>query len=402
MMCAREISKENGTLQVGHVMPNTQTRLNTLLWMDDVVLKANNITDMDILLEKTNDIANRYHIAFGKEKSKVMRIGKDTERQNAHQFKLGDMDIEYADKYKYLGQLINNKTNLSDHIKSIKGKCEATYQTILNILYNREFGNVRMKAIWKLVEVCIIPVITYASETWEPKKTEMKMLNSILDNIMRRILITPQTTPRESLYIETNLLDVEKIIDKRKVNMYYRVTKYKTQMTEFLTQTDNETEWKTNIRRTAKKYDINLEHLTQMSPGKAKKHIRKTIQKKFREELLSNTGKKSKVQYLIDGYLPNEKTDYTNCLNRENTSIIFNTRTRMLDIKGNYKNKYEDHTCRLCGQAEETQDHILTECPIIQEENLTIPKHLLFSSSKYILHEMARKINAIMTKLTSN
>ena len=76
------------------------------------------------------------------------------------------MKINYADKYKYLGYYINNKNNLQDHIKSIKGRVETAYQTVLSILHNKEFGKVQMSTVWKLVETCIIPVITYVSETW--------------------------------------------------------------------------------------------------------------------------------------------------------------------------------------------------------------------------------------------
>ena len=47
----------------------------------------------------------RYRIVFRKEKSKVMKIGSSVQTE----LKLGDMEIEETDKYKYLGEIINNK-----------------------------------------------------------------------------------------------------------------------------------------------------------------------------------------------------------------------------------------------------------------------------------------------------
>ena len=45
----------------------------------------------------------------------------------------------------------------------------------------------------------------------------------ILDNILKKILKTPKSTPREALYIETGLLDPETIIKKNRISMEWRI-----------------------------------------------------------------------------------------------------------------------------------------------------------------------------------
>ncbi len=62
-------------------------------------------------LNLTDDIANKYHIEFGEKKSKAMIINekKDTPRPT---FSVGGMQLEYVDKYKYLGEMINSKNNV--------------------------------------------------------------------------------------------------------------------------------------------------------------------------------------------------------------------------------------------------------------------------------------------------
>lgn len=47
---------------------------------------------------------------------------------------------------------------------------------------------------------------------------------------------------------------------------------------------------------------------------------------------------------------------------RECALNIFAIRSRMMKVKGNYKNKYTDLTCRWCKNAPETQEHIMKEC----------------------------------------
>ena len=66
----------------------------------------------------------------------------------------------------------------------------------------------------------------------DPEKTRKEIIKR-LDNILKRILKVPQGTPREVLYIETNLLDGERIIEKKRLSMLYRTSKNKIRMNKF-------------------------------------------------------------------------------------------------------------------------------------------------------------------------
>ena len=129
-----------------------------LLWMDDVVLIHHDKHIMQNMIDTTNEIANRYRIQFGQEKSKIMIVGREKDNDS---FKLGQMPLQKTDKYKYLGVTLNNKGNLSDHLKQVKGKCEATTQTILDVARNRQLRGREMQTILKLHETCTIPTLLY-------------------------------------------------------------------------------------------------------------------------------------------------------------------------------------------------------------------------------------------------
>jgi hypothetical protein len=58
---------------------------------------------------------------------------------------------------------------------------------------------------------------------------------------------------------------------------------------------------------------------------------------------------------------------------RHTANNIITARTRMIEVKANYKNKYGDQKCTFCGKTEETQDHVLSECTAINREK--IPKN---------------------------
>ena len=100
-----EIAKELGKDKENIITIGDKNMPGCLLWMD-------------------NEIANRYRIQFGQEKSKIMIVGKD---KNDDKFKLGQMPLQKTDKYKYLGVTLNNKGNLSDHLNLIRS---GLFQTV--------------------------------------------------------------------------------------------------------------------------------------------------------------------------------------------------------------------------------------------------------------------------------
>ena len=95
-----------------------------------------------------------------------------------------------------------------------------------------------------------------------------------------------------------------------------------------------------------------------------------------------------------------KKAKYMNELTRKQTSLIFKARSRMLKVKGNYKNGYPDLICRLCKGGEETQTHILEECLVLHPNNNNkVPIDQLFTEDTGALKQVAKKLETITEKL---
>ena len=85
-----------------------------------------------------------------------------------------------------------------------------------------------------------------------------------------------------------------------------------------------------------------------------------------------------------------------NELNRNQASTIFKTRTRMLKVKGNYKNGFTNQECRLCKKHDENQQHILEECEILNNQTAKVTKEMAFSENTKELKITAQKIEKRM------
>ena len=372
-----EIAKELQEQSTGYQKIWNNTTMGCLLWMDDVVLIHHDKEEIQKMLNITDEIAKRYHIKFGKEKSQILTIGNTEETPN---FKLGDETIDPTTTYKYLGMTVNRKGNLEAHLNAVKGKVEAALQTIFCIAGNEEFRIIEMATIWKLVHTCLIPILTYGAETWMPTKAELTQVQRILYNPIKRILKAPMTTPSEIITAETGIWDIETQVAKKQITYYHRIRTTKNPETQvFKTIMDPKNPWRNRVENTMRDTEIDEEELLTKKQPQAKKYITE----KLKEYQINKIYKAAETKSKVRDYICNKtratvtaRPRYIDNLNRKECSNIFNTRARMIKIKGNYKNKYTDLSCRWCGEDEETQPHILKYCPAFK--HLTSKQHEIY------------------------
>ena len=83
-----EINKEITENKLGTFILSLEENIECLLWMDDVVLISLDPEEVQTILNIINDIAGKYQIEFGEEKSKIMKVGAP---KNKPEFKLGSI-----------------------------------------------------------------------------------------------------------------------------------------------------------------------------------------------------------------------------------------------------------------------------------------------------------------------
>ena len=214
----------------------------------------------------------------------------------------------------------------------------------------------------------------------------------------------PPTTPREVLYIETGLLDIETIILRNRVTMQERLKRNTNQLLERVSNEEIKNGWSEENNLIKQKLNIN-EQDTNGTITQIKHKINTKARIYFKNKIEREGDTKSKVKYLIEGvraWEPVQRPQYMYTFTRQESSILFKARTRMLDVKNNYRGKYSTNICRLCNMAEETQEHILEQCKTIHKDiTTTVKKHELFSKIIEELKQTVKKITRIMTILNN-
>ena len=338
-------------------------------------------------------MANKYHIQFGAAKCKVIK------RRNVKKSALtlnGEV-LEEVPRYKYLGEIINNNSNLSDHLEEIEKKIKGATATILAETGNKEFKRIKMHAVWQMVDAIIIPILTYSCEGWTPTKEEIRKLQSIFNETLKTILYLPQGTPTTILLNKTGNIPVEYIIKKNQILQIKTIQEMKGEaLIKDATKT-NQSKWRTNVEKYAEELHIKDILLT-TNKINLKRLIKEEINTKILDDIANEAENKSKVRHWMErreNIKIEKRPGYMNELTRKQCNVIIRARASML-IRTNYKKANERcTTCRFCSKMPETQERVLQHCPRVENRTINIEYQEIFKDDSSSLKEIATEISRI-------
>ena len=224
-----------------------------------------------------------------------------------------------------------------------------------------------MQAIWQLFDATIVPIMTYGSEGWNLSKKEENQLQTIHNRAIKTILALPQGTPTNILLTETGQVPLKYTMKKKKTMQAHRLENKKDSLVKRNTNNEHSL-WKQMIKQIMQEYHQEEKHL-QISKDMLKKLLDHMNKEKFQEEIEAEAQNKSKVRKWKENHRIEiaKRPRYMERLTRKQCSAILRARAGMLPVKANQKRQHkEDLRYRFCKQQEETQEHILIECPTLQ------------------------------------
>lgn len=137
--------------------------LNGLYYADDIVLMAENGSDLQDMLNIAGNFGRKWGLKFNNKKSQVMIIGQ---RWTDTQWQLGDQYIVEAKTYKYLGVIINrnikDNNHINDHVMSKVSKLQSYLRFMLakhHDINRIHFGD----TLWRKA---ILPSLAHSSGIW--------------------------------------------------------------------------------------------------------------------------------------------------------------------------------------------------------------------------------------------
>ena len=342
-------------------------------------------------------------LQFGADKCKKLHVGKVYEEFKCQTLKVdewkeveivneetgvdgikdvlvGEKEMESKNEEKYLGDVIASDGKNIKNVKARIAKGKGVVSRILSIMDGIPFGKYYYEVGIILRNSLLVSSMLCNTEAWYCiTKAELELLESVDVTFLRKLLNAPRATPKEMLYLELGCIPFRELIIKRRILfMHYIVNEKPESMIRqfFETQLKNEKpkDWVKTVKKDLKdlKLEVDIEKFQVLKKSALKRILNKAILNMSLTRLNEIKANHSKVQKLS-----HEKLKMQNYLKANNhkmsqneSETIFKMRSRVSNVKTNYRGRFENFECSLCNEDMETQQHII-ECKSIRNVKKT-------------------------------
>ena len=270
----------------------------------------------------------------------------------------------------YLGSVISDSCDNSKKLEKAIDKGIGISSVIMAMLQELSLGNYYLEIATLLRETLFINGFLWNIETWYGiKENDLNELEKIDRMLIKRILAVPSSTPTALLYLELGLVPLRYIIQARRLTFlrYILTRKDDDLLLKFFKAQDREPskdDWSATVKKDLEDFEIDetFEDITQYSKTSWQNKVRQSMKAKAFEDLLESQTELSKGSNLNYGDLKMRSYLKSNHINIKQAKLIFKIRTRMMNVKTNYKQNYNDLSCPCCKLELATQEHMAMTC----------------------------------------
>ena len=197
------------------------------------------------------------------------------------------------------------------------------------------------------------------------------MVQKIQNNILRRALSIPDTTPISAILIETGIYPAQALIDRRTLVYWWTVESRPSSIpgrvvTAQKSYSTYSKTWMSRIIELTAKYEIPT-RCTELSKTQWKRCVSKAVFSYHDRTVIEEARGKSKCKELITAKNGIKREPYMTHLPKKTARMIFLSRCNMLPIKACMSFKWKDNMeCRLCGHDTEDIHHLMLDCSATQ------------------------------------
>jgi len=186
-------------------------KLSNLRFADDIVIFSTNIKELEGMLNELNELGKPAGLRINFEKTKI--LSKDIE----HAVHLEGTELEKVGEVIYLGQLISIRNEKWKEVDRRVGVAWKKYWS-LKAIFKGPYGN---KQKCQIFNSCVLPALSYGSQTWSLTRKIEKKLNVTQNTFGHSILNIKKIDKIEIKKINTKLkfrLDILHQIKRQKWN----------------------------------------------------------------------------------------------------------------------------------------------------------------------------------------
>ena len=367
---------------------------------------------------KINAVINAFieakKLTFNKNKCHKIHIQKNSKQvEDCHKLKVHNDEMHDSQREKYLGDIVDRSGKIRKTIEDRKSKGYGIVSEILAIINEIPLGQFRIEIGLKLREAMLVNSMLFNSEAWHGiSENEIRILETVDEHLLRALVGGHAKTPLEFLYLESGSVPIRYLISCRRMTYLHTI----------LTRSDNEVTKRVLIaqKESPTKGDffnlvqedynkigeiLDIQQIENTSKERHKRYIKSKISISAFRYLKEKQSKHSKVKDIIYQKLEMQNYMKSPLFTNEEVSLLFAIRSRAIDCKINFRNKYnkDDLLCSVCQQEEESQIHIL-HCKVLNDvlrSNELIVDQVNYQDIYGDDHRKQKVIRTIFSKLLS-
>ena len=333
-------------------------------------------------LERMDNFATKHKLKWGKEKCNILRVGKH--KEGPQSWKIGDMEIEEAIHYKYLGDIVSSSGKNTQNIESRKNKIQATTININTIASSEIINQIETAVLLELHDKMSITGFLNNAETWILNKGETQQIETIETQALKSLFDLPLHTPNAAITYTFGTTYTKLRIEQKQVIYLHRILNRSnnswTKKTLLLLE-DMKLGWYNNIKDILSDHKLPTEFNTikNMSYNEWKNKVKIVIDKKNKERLQEDchetskgtTKEKTKTKTILtriteEGYKRQPRPEILRTTKHEAKTIVI-ARYGMLQCGKNYKGTMNE-ICNECDILDD-EDHRLNYCVKWKDRN---------------------------------
>ena len=309
-----------------------------------------------------------------------------TVEENIEDEEDGKAKLDEIEHEKYLGDIVSFDGKTKKNILSRRNKGIGIVNQIFCMLDGTCYGPHVFEVGLLFRKSFLINSILTNSESWYGVKyEEIDLLEQVDEMFIRKLLEVGKSCPKEMLYLETGAWPIRFIIMSRRLMfLHYIMNEDDKSLVKqvLLAQIEYpvKNDWILTVREDFEELEIalTLDDIEGLGKDMFKSFIDKKIEKRALDYLNEIKAKHTKVSHILHKELKTQ--NYLKASGNNDTKLskfIFHARTRMLDVKENYRNRYVNErtqtNCALGCAELDTQEHLLF-CKKLDIQNLIAKK----------------------------
>ena len=353
--------------------------INTIILVDDI-LNANSAPDDVITSHKNMEVFSHLkRLPVNGRKCFLLPINAK-EACKIPCLKFEGIRMEVVDLVLYLGNIFSSKGDNKEKIKDRVNKAKTCMIESISLCSEITLGVYIVQSLLLAQSMMFIPTLLFGAQTWTNLTVEdTKMIKTSQLQFLKRILRAPSSACNSITFLELGVLPAQYEIHIMKLTFLHHILTLeeddpvKVVYMEQL-KTPEEKNWAQEVLKLRTMYEIKESDLeiVELSKDEWKAIVSNGVKEQAIISLNEEKNCLSKSSSFPDAeYLQPSKYLFHFTVSR--ACLLFRVRCRIINIKDVQRYKFgDDQSCRVCGDSDETINHVLTECSALTRQQVGV------------------------------